>query len=180
MPPGGLEALARGTQPPSREFVQLPVTLADTLTALADARSHDDIADVAMRYIAARWRAALLLVVEGRHAVGLRGHGSKLDATTVQSLSIELESPSMVKAAIATPAKLITTMPPGADDIHDHLEVLLGVPRFPAAVAIVVGTITEYVLVIGDPHAHDVEAATGDLNRIATALGVAFSRLDRR
>jgi hypothetical protein len=54
------------------------------------------------------------------------------------------------------------------------------VPRFPAAVGIAVGNACDYVLLIGDPNGHDVEAATGDLNRIATALSAAYTRLERR
>ncbi len=178
-PPGGMESLARGTQPPSREAVQL-TQLAETLDALAAARTHDDIADAAMRFIASRWRAALLLAVEGHEVTGLRGHGAKLSAEVVRSISISLDTPSIIESAHRTPGKLITRLPPGGDEIHDHLEPLLGVPRFPAAVGIAVGNACDYVLLIGDPNGADVEAATGDLNRIATALAAAYTRLERR
>ena len=178
-PPGGIESLARGTQPPSREAVQL-TQLAETLDALSSARTHDDIADAAMRFIASRWRAALLLAVEGHEVTGLRGHGAKLSAEVVRSISISLDTPSIVASAHRAPGRLITRLPAGGDEIHDHLEPLLGVPRFPAAVGIAVGNACDYVLLIGDPNGHDVEAATGDLNRIATALSAAYTRLERR
>jgi hypothetical protein len=178
-PPGGIESLARGTQPPSRDAVQL-TQLAETLDALSFARTHDDIADAAMRFIASRWRAALLLAVEGHEVTGLRGHGAKLSAEVVRSISISLDTPSIVASAHHAPGRLITQLPAGGDDIHDHLEPLLGVPRFPAAVGIAVGNACDYVLLIGDPNGHDVEAATGDLNRIATALSAAYTRLERR
>lgn len=178
-PPGGMESLARGTQPPSRDAIQL-TQLAETLDVLAVARTHDDIADAAMRFIASRWRAALLLAVEGYEVTGLRGHGPKLSAEVVRSISISLDTPSIVESAHRAPGKLVTTLPPGGDEIHDHLEPLLGVPRHPAAVGIVVGNACDYVLLIGDPNGHDVEAATGDLNRIATALSAAYTRLERR
>lgn len=178
-PPGGLESLARGTQPPSRESLQL-THLAETLDALSVARTHDDIADAAMRFIASRWRAALLLAVEGHEVTGLRGHGAKLSAEVVRSILISLDSPSIVASAHRAPGRLITQLPAGGDEIHDHLEPLLGVPRFPAAVGIAVGNACDYVLLIGDPNGADVEAATGDLNRIATALSAAYTRLERR
>ena len=178
-PPGGMEALARGTQPPSREAIQL-THLAETLDALATARTHDDISDAAMRFIASRWRAALLLAAEGHEVTGLRGHGAKLSAEVERSISISLDTPSNVASAHATPGKLITQLPAGGDEIHDHLEPLLGVPRFPAAVGIAVGAACDYVLLVGDPNAQDVQAATGDLNRIATALSAAYTRLEFR
>lgn len=178
-PPGGMESLARGTQPPSREAVQL-THLAETLAALAHARTHDDIADAAMRFIAARWRAALLVAVEGHEVTGLRGHGAKLSMEVVRSISISLDTPSIIASAYRAPGKLVRELPAGGDEIHDHLEPLLGVPRFPAAVGIAVGTTCDYVLLIGDPNGHDVEAAAADLNRIATALSAAYTRLERR
>ena len=179
LPPGDIASLARGTQPPSRNAVQL-TQLADTLDALATARTHDDIADAAMRFIASRWRAALLLSVEGHEVTGLCGHGAKLSAEVVRSISISLDSPSIIESAQRAPGRLITQLPEGGDEIHDHLEPLLGVPRFPACVGIAVGSACDYVLLVGDPNAADVEAATGDLNRIATALSAAYTRLERR
>jgi hypothetical protein len=189
-PPGGMESLARGTQPPSRQSLDAGTArsrdaiqltqLAETLDTLSTARTHDDIADAAMRFVSSRWRAALLVAVEGHEVTGLRGHGAKLSAEVVRSISISLDSPSIIESAYRAPGRLIGKLPDGGDEIHDHLEPLLGVPRFPAAVGIAVGTACDYVLLVGDPNGHDVEAATGDLNRIATALSAAYTRLERR
>ncbi|MFN0246502.1 MAG: hypothetical protein ACKV2T_06315 [Kofleriaceae bacterium] len=189
-PPGGIESLARGTQPPSRQSLDANTArsldaiqltqLAETLASLAAARTHDDIADAAMRFVSSRWRAALLVAVEGHEVTGLRGHGAKLSAEVVRSISISLDSPSIIEAAYRVPGRLIRELPVGGDEIHDHLEPLLAVPRFPAAVGIVVGNACDYVLLVGDPNGHDVEAAAGDLNRLATALSAAYTRLERR
>ncbi|HEY4057090.1 MAG TPA: hypothetical protein VGM39_10805 [Kofleriaceae bacterium] len=175
-----IDALARGTQPPARELAATAASLPHTIETLNAARTHDDIADAAMRFISGRWRAAMLLSVEGFDAVGLRGHGPKLTPEVARSLSISLDGPSILRSATKAPGKLLTTLPPGGDDVHDHLELLLSMPRDPAAIAVTVGSVVEYIIVTGDPHGSDMQTASLDLTRLATAIAAAYTRLDKR
>ncbi|HEY4176792.1 MAG TPA: hypothetical protein VGM90_08175 [Kofleriaceae bacterium] len=175
-----IDALARGTQPPVRELSSTAVSLQHTLETLTAARTHDDIADAAMRFIAGRWRAAMLLSVEGFDAVGLRGHGPKLTPEVARSLSISLDGPSILRSATKSPGKLLTTLPPGGDDVHDQLELLLSMPRDPCAIAMTVGSVVEYVIVTGDPQGADAPSAPADLTRLAKAISDAYTRLEKR
>ncbi|CAN5897535.1 hypothetical protein BH11MYX2_BH11MYX2_06160 [soil metagenome] len=175
-----IDALARGTQPPARELAMTAVSLENTVETIGAARTHDDLADAAMRFISGRWRAAMLLSVEGFDAVGLRGHGPKLTPEVARSISISLDGPSILRSATKAPGKLLTTLPPGGDEVHDQLELLLSMPRAPAAIALVVGSVVEYLIVTGDPHNSDTQGASLDLTRLATGLASAYTRLEKR
>ena len=167
--------LAIGTDPPSRRFVSL-VSLPETVEAVTTATSREDATAAAMRFMAARWRAALLLAVGERSALGELGHGNQLPEDVIAGLAIPLSAPSIISAALSS-GHLTTTLPPDPGAVQDRLERLLGMPRFPAAIPIVVAAQRAYVLVTGDPIAEDTGAATADLDLLAEALGSAYTRL---
>lgn len=168
--------IAAGTSPPSRRFLEQPVSLADTCDALASARTTDAAADAAMKFAKGRWAAALLLLVKDGAAIGQRGHGKQLSDGAVQGVAIPLTGASLIKAA-HDGGKLVTEVPPDCGALEDRLERLLGLPRYPAAVPIRVAAGPSLILAIGDPLADDTAAATADLSRLASALGAAFTRI---
>jgi hypothetical protein len=172
--------IAVGTEPPRRRSIlpQDPVSLTDTFASLSSAPSRDAITAAAMRYAAGRWRAALLLAVKGKSAAGEAGHGQLLGEDVVAGLSIPVTVPSLVSLALDT--GLLTTEPPAGDSpVQDRLDRLLGMPRFPAAIAISVAGRLTYVLVTGDPIADDADSAMADLELLADALGAAYARFLR-
>jgi len=161
------------TSPP--RALDVPVTLPDTLAALARATARDEATDLAMTYAAGRWLASLLLVIKEGAALGHRAHGAQLAGDSALAVVIPLTAPSIVKAAHDT--RTLAAGSPSMGAIEDRLERLLGQPRFPAAAAVVIEAQVACVLVTGDPIAGDPEAAAADLDRIATALGEAYTRI---
>jgi hypothetical protein len=163
------------TSPP--RALETPMTLPDTLAALARATTADEATTLAMKYAAGRWLASILLVIKEGAALGHRAHGAQLARDSVLAIVIPLTAPSIVQAAHDT-RTLVTDRPP-TGEIEDRLEHLLGQPRFPAAVAVSIDTQVGCVLVTGDPIAGDPDAAAADLDRMATALGEVYTRIMR-
>jgi hypothetical protein len=169
-------AIAVGTVRPQRKMLPFPASLPDTLAALAAVTTRDAATAAAMRFAQGRWRAALLLQIKGRSALGEAGHGTLLGEDVVAGLAIPLAAPSIV--ALALEARALTTALPRDDSpVQDRLDRLLGMPRFPAAAPIMLAGHAAFVLVIGDPTADDTDAATSDLDRLAAALAAAFARV---
>ncbi len=167
--------IAVGTDPPRRSFVDVAPSLPETLDTLLSARTVDAATTAAMRFAAGRWRAALLLRVTETQAIGCGGHGSQLSEDVIVGLALPLVVPSLV--SIACTARALSTEPPAESSVvQDRLERLLGMPRFPAAIPIVVADRCTHVLVIGDPTTDDTDAATADLDHLAQALGAALTR----
>ena len=170
--------IAVGTEPPRRRPVPLPATLPDTFAAMSSAASHDLVKAAAMRFVAGRWRAGILLKVMGKGCAAEAGHGQLLTEDTVAALAVPLTVPSLVSLALDTGA--LATDPPNEDSpVQDRLDRLLGMPRFPAAIPVVVAGKHAYVLVTGDAIAADTDAAMKDLELLADALGPAFARFIR-
>lgn len=169
-------AIAAGTVRPQRKLLAFPASLPDTLTALAAVTTRDAATAAGMRFAQGRWRAALLLQVKERSALGEAGHGNLLTDDVVASLAIPLAAPSIVSIALEARA-LTTNLPRDDSPVQDRLDRLLGMPRFPAAAPIMLAGYPAFVLVIGDPTAEDTDAATGDLDRLATALAAAYARV---
>ena len=168
--------IAVGTERPSRKFVTLPTSLSETFTALAAARTQDEVSAVAMSFAASRWRAALLLAVKEKTALGECGHGHLLTEEVVEGLAIPLGVESIVTLALQACA-LTTTPPDDATPVQARLDRLLGMPRFPAAIPISIGGRAAFVLLIGDPTTDDPDTATIDLGRLADALATAYTRV---
>jgi hypothetical protein len=173
------KAIAAGTVRPQRKMLSLPASLPDTLTALAAVKTRDAATAAAMRFAQGRWRAALLLKVKERSALGEAGHGNLLTEDVVAGLAIPLAAPSIVALALETRA-LTTELPRDDSPVQDRLDRLLGMPRFPAAAPIMLAGHAAFVFVIGDPIADDTDAATNDLDRLASALSAAYARVTTR
>ncbi|CAN5920620.1 hypothetical protein BH11MYX3_BH11MYX3_21130 [soil metagenome] len=177
-PPFDASQIAVGTQPPRRSFVDVAPGLPETLDLLLTARTAEEATTAAMRFAAGRWRAALLLRINDKQAIGRAGHGSLLSEDVVAGLALPLSVPSIVSLACETRA-LSTEPPAEATPVQARLERLLGMPRFPAAMPVLVAGRCTYVLAIGDPTTDDTDAATADLDGLAQALGSAHTRLPR-
>ncbi len=169
-------AIAAGTVRPQRKMLPFPASLPDTLTALGAVTTRDAATAAAMRFAQGRWRAALLLQVKEKSALGEAGHGNLLTEDVVAGLAIPLAAPSIVSIALEARA-LTTDLPRDDSPVQDRLDRLLGMPRFPAAAPIMLAGYPGFVLVIGDPTADDTDAATNDLHRLATALAAAYARV---
>ncbi len=175
-PPFDPSTIAVGTDRPRRAFVGVAVSLPETLDTLSSARTAEEATTAAMRFAAGRWRAALLLRINDTQAIGRAGHGNQLSEDVIAGLAFPLAVPSLITIAFESGA-LATEPPTEVSPVQDRLERLLGMPRFPAAIPIVVPDRCAYVLVSGDPITEDTDAATADLDRLARALGAVHARL---
>jgi hypothetical protein len=175
-PPYDAAALAAGTIPPKRRAIVLPATLPETLTALAEVTTADGATAAAMRFASSRWRTALLLQVKEKSALGEAGHGSLLGEDVVAGLVIPLGVVSIVTLALEARG-VCTELPTTDSPVQDRLDRLLGMPRYPSAIVISVAGRRAYVLVVGDATIDDTDAATVDLDQLASALGAAYTRL---
>jgi hypothetical protein len=168
----------RTTTPPRRERHSganiVPLTLPATVAALEAAATRDDAVETAMTYASVRWPTALLLAVHEGAALGVRGHGPQLTDETVQAIAIPLSAPSIVKTAHDA-RRLATDVPAGA--IQERLSRLLGAGAAPCAMPVLIGPHVTCVLAIG-ADAADADAA-GELERVASAMGTAFTRILR-
>lgn len=150
-----------------------PPTFEATREALERAASRDAATDAAMAFVAGFWIASALLAVRGTTAVGLRGHGPALGA--IESLTVSLDQPSTVKAAIdskRSSIRLYDTPP------QRELARRLGSSSM-AAAPIIAGTQALAVLVVGEPiHGlGDTERWISELGRLAQLLGQTYERI---
>jgi hypothetical protein len=148
----------------------------DSLDAtLAAFRDIDDAAwlfDVAMAYVAKRWRSALLLELRDKRAVGVRGHG--VSATAVRTFVIELAEVALVERARAE-RRLVDEVPETPGGEHGELVAVLGL--WPVAAPLGSGDRTTHVLVVGDPLEGDREDASVDLGLLSEAMSEALARM---
>ncbi len=150
-----------------------PPTIDQTRDAIDRAATRDDATDVAMRYVAGRWVASVVLAIRGDQAIGYRGHGSSLGK--VETIVVSLTAPSTVQRAIETRRTSIQLVNGPA---QDELSRRLGTSALSAAPVIVGGQVVA-VLVAGDPiHGlGDTERSIAELGRVAQILGGAYERV---
>jgi len=158
------------TPPPSSP--SSPIALDHTLKAIERALTHDDATDAAMAFVESRFPASLLLVLKDGAAVGHRGHGPQISEDVIQGIAVPLTAPTIVKLAHDS-RRIATTTPPGTGPLQERLEQLLG--DGPIAAPIFVSSRVVFVLAVG---ADDLDALAGaELDRLTTALGVAYTRI---
>lgn len=168
-------AIAAGTEPPRKKAITVPpTTIASALDAVGAAKTTDDLTAAAIRFGSGRWRAVLLFEVRDKIAAGEAGYGQMLGEDVVVALAFPLAVPSLVSQAVER--GVLATEPPDSP-VQDRLERLLGVPRFPAAMPISVQGKRRYVMAVGDPIAGDTDTAMQDLEKLAGAMGAAFTKL---
>jgi hypothetical protein len=171
------KAIAVGTQPPRKKAITVPPTpIASALDATLAAKTEEELTAGAIRFAAGRWRAVLMLEVRDKIAAGEAGHGQLLGEDVVVALALPLSVPSMVSQAVER--GVLATEPPESV-VQERLDRLLGMPRFPAAMPVSVHGRPRFVLAVGDSIAGDTDTAMQDLEKLAAALGAAYSRLSR-
>ncbi|HEV7558396.1 MAG TPA: hypothetical protein VGO00_23160 [Kofleriaceae bacterium] len=156
------------TVPPPKATIALD----HTLRALDRTLTRDDATDVVMAFVASRFPSSLLLAIKEGAAVGHRGHGPNVSDDAIQAIAVPLTSPTIVKLAHDS-RRIATTTPPGTGSLQEGLERLLG--DGPIAGPVFVSSRVACVLVVG---ADDLDALAGaELDRLTTALGVAYTRI---
>jgi hypothetical protein len=144
-----------------------------TIAAFPDIDDAEWLLDVAMGYVAKRWAASLILAIEDRRAVGMRGHGQRLKPSATRAFILPLSDPSVVQLA-RDQRRVIDDTPP---DAGKRIAVTLDNAARPIAAPIVTGSTVTHVIVVGDPLSGDHEDSLGDLEVLTEALGEALTRI---
>ena len=139
-------------------------------------REIDDIEwffDVLMGYVARRWRASLILTLEDKRALGLRGHGQRLKPSVVRAFVLPLSDPSVVQLA-RDERRIIHEPPP---DAGKRLAVTLDNAERPVAAPLTNRNGLSHVLVVGDPVTGDLDDTLRDLEVLSEAASEALARI---
>lgn len=145
-----------------------------TLDEIDRAITAGAVERLVMAYAAKRWQAAWLARIEDGQAVGVRGHGERLDQP--EAIMLPLAPPSML--TIARNLRRLTTDRPGTGT-QIQLQRLLGDADAPAAAPVIVNDRVHAVLVVGDVIDSGAGDPVAELDRLADALGAAYVRFSR-
>ena len=145
-------------------------SLDDTLAAFRDIDDIEWLFDVAMTYVATRWRSAVLLGLKEKRAVGLRGHG--ISPTAVRTLVLEIAEAAVVDRARAE-RRIVDVVPDEPGSEHGELIAVLGL--YPVAAPI--GERVSHVLAVGEPVDGDRESALVDLGLLTEAMTESLARM---
>lgn len=157
--------------------VRAPQTVAPIDALLQDvdrAITAGAVERIVMAYAAKRWRAAWLARLDAGNAVGLRGHGERLEQP--ERISLPLAPPSML--TIARNTRRPSTEAPGTGT-QRQLHQLLGAPVAPAVAPVLVADRVDAVLAVGDLVEGSASESLAELDRLADALGAAYVRFSR-
>jgi hypothetical protein len=147
-------------------------TIAATKLALEHAATREAASDLAMSFIAARWRSGAIVVIRDATAIGYRGHG----IADLAELHLPLKLASTVQRAIEAKRRANSSPPSPAQD------QLLRVMRATVIVAAPVVVADAVLAVIATGESILGAADTGapaELDQLALALGTAYDRIRR-
>jgi hypothetical protein len=148
-------------------------SLDTTIESFADIDDLEWLFDVVMGYVAKRWAASLILRIDDRRALGMRGHGQRLKPSATRAFILPLSDPSLVQLACEE-QRIIDEPPP---DAGKRISVTLDTAARPTAAPIRTGDAITHVLVVGDPLTGDHEDSLRDLEVLTEALGEALTRI---
>ncbi|HEX5057863.1 MAG TPA: hypothetical protein VFV99_00830, partial [Kofleriaceae bacterium] len=148
-------------------------SLDETIASFPDIDDLEWLLDVVMGYVAKRWSAALIVAIEDKRAIGLRGHGQRLKPSATRSFILPLSEPSVVQ--LARDERRIADETP--TDAAKRLAVTLDNAAQPTAAPFMTRDTVSHVLVVGDPLAADHDATIRDLEVLIEAMNEALARI---
>lgn len=118
------------TEPPAEEKIeeleQEDVSLAETSRALIGIRSRDDVADAAIRYLAAHYKRAVLFMVVGGQITGWRSARNGQPISGLDESQLPVTEPTILKTVIDNQSFFLGPVP--AQGANLALISLLGKP----------------------------------------------------
>jgi hypothetical protein len=147
-------------------------TITKTKLALENATTRDAASDVAMSFVAARWRSGAIVVIRDGTAIGYRGHA----IADLAELHLPLRLASTIQRAFETKQLANSSGPsPAQDQLVRVLRasVIAAAPVVVADNVIAVIATGDSILGAGDTSAHS------ELGQLAQALGAAYDRIRR-
>jgi type II secretion system (T2SS) protein E len=144
------------------------------LAAFRDIDAPGWLFDVAMEYVAKHWTGALLMTVNEKRAVGLRGHGEGITPKVARTCVLDFAEVAMLELA-RTSRRIVHEAPRELGAEHPMLATLLGT-GCPIVAPIVQSSSVSHLLALADP-VGDREDALVDLELLVDALGTALARM---
>jgi hypothetical protein len=139
------------------------------LPAIEVATDRDAIARVLLRHARARFRRALLLVVQGRSARGWVAQGEGIDPDAPIGLELALDAPGIVASAVAQGEPLIAPLLHAESDVRLVERLGGGAPSQGVAVPIVThGRIVNVLYADAGPGGVARPEAVDELAAVAT------------
>ena len=139
--------------------------------------NRDHATELAMTFVAGRWRSGIVMVIRESTAIGYRGHGLNASGEITQ-VGLSLELPSTIQRAVQT-ERPSTQLPSSAS--QTELSRLLGKPSQISAAPISVAGQVVAAIAVGDSiHGPgDTDASTA-LAGLAEILSHTYERIRRR
>ncbi|CAN5829015.1 hypothetical protein BH11MYX3_BH11MYX3_02660 [soil metagenome] len=144
------------------------------LAAFRDIDAPGWLFDVAMEYVAKHWTGSLLMTVNEKRAVGLRGHGEGITPTVARTCVLDFAEVAMLELA-RTSRRIVHQAPRELGAEHTMLATLLGT-GCPIVAPIVQTSSVSHLLALADPIG-DRDDALVDLELLVDALGTALARM---
>jgi hypothetical protein len=91
--------IAKPSEPPRPPPPKPPPTLDAAIAGISGASSGDAVAELAVDYLRGAWRAALVMVVKEKMALGQRGFGGAVTDASIASIVVPLDQPSVLRTA---------------------------------------------------------------------------------
>jgi hypothetical protein len=147
-------------------------TIAKTQAGLEQATNRDKASDVAMSFVAGRWRTGAIVVIRDGTAIGYRGHG----IADLAELHLPLRLASTIQRAFET-KQLANSSPPSP--AQDQLVRVLRASVIAASPVVVADNVIA-VIATGDSILGAADtSAHAELGQLAQALGAAYDRIRR-
>ncbi len=146
-----------------------------TIAAFRDIDAPGWLFDVAIEYLAKHWTSSLLMTVNEKRAVGLRGHGEGVTPGVVRTCVLDFAEVAMLE--LARTGQRIIHAPPRELGAEHHMLATLLETGCPIVAPIVQRSSVSHLLAVADPVGADRETALVDLELLVDALGTALARM---
>ncbi|MEO8548571.1 MAG: hypothetical protein ABI678_01300 [Kofleriaceae bacterium] len=147
-------------------------TIAATKLALEQVDTREAASDLAIKFVAGRWRSGAIVVIRDDKAIGYRGHG----IADLAELHLPLRLGSTIQQAIQT--QRIASKGP-ASPAQDQLVRVMRSTTVVAAPVLVADHVVAVVTTGDSIHGAADTAAATELGQLAQALGQAYDRIRR-
>jgi hypothetical protein len=181
--PSAAHAVAIPTPVPQARTSEPTLPPGEALRAIREATHRDAVSDLVVAFIKGSFGAGMLAVVKEGMALGHRGCGGIVDATTFASILVPLSAPSMFQRAYESKAYFRGPPPPDGQAIQDRFFRLFSVSGPPREVIVAPVVLRERVVsliyahsVVGGPLS---EQAVRELVQVTAEVSAAYLRLIR-
>ncbi len=182
-PPVSQERTKSESEPAARPESLCPVlTVEEAMELLEAATTRDEVGDAMTYFLAMHFRATLILIVKDGAALGWKGFVPFVDRDVVESVSLPLGAPSLLRTAYETRMPYVGPPPVEGAALQLRLYKLLRCEPPATAVAVPVslqGRVVNLVYGHGDPGVPLAPEAIDEVLRITGAAALAYVRILR-